>query len=131
MENDKVDFENWGNRKFKVHDNKPVLANKGEIWWCNLGKNIGFEEDGKGEEFERPVLVLKVFNSEICICVPLTSKEHNDKFHCKVQIDSGITSYAILSQIRNLSTRRFRRFVGSVPKNDRLAVIKRFYNLIE
>lgn len=130
MENEELNFKKWGIKKYKIYNYKPILVRRGQVWWCNLGKNIGFEEDGKGEESERPVLVLKVFNSEICICVPLTTKEHNDKFHCKVQIDSGIISYVILSQIRNLSTRRFRRFVGSVPKNDRLAVIKSVYNLI-
>ncbi len=24
-----------------------------EVWWCSLGLNIGFEQDGKGNDFSR------------------------------------------------------------------------------
>jgi len=30
---------------------------KRETWICNIGENIGFEEDGKGNEFTRPVII--------------------------------------------------------------------------
>jgi hypothetical protein len=26
-----------------------------EIWWACLGANIGFEQNGKNENFERPI----------------------------------------------------------------------------
>jgi hypothetical protein len=41
--------------KFRVHER--------EIWWCSMGVNIGDEEDGKNELFERPVLILRKFNN--------------------------------------------------------------------
>ena len=36
-----------------------------EVYWCILGENIGDEENGKGEGFKRPVLVIKKFNNNI------------------------------------------------------------------
>ena len=52
----------------------PVLFPQlGEIWMCALGKNIGREQNGGGESFSRPMLVIKKFNNEIfghCLCQP-------------------------------------------------------------
>jgi hypothetical protein len=31
---------------------------KREIWWCSLGVNVGFEQDGTGTNYDRPVLVI-------------------------------------------------------------------------
>jgi mRNA interferase MazF len=63
------DFDNWNNLKKQI--NKRVgefLYHAGDIWWCELGKNIGHEQDGKGVTFERPVLVVKDL---ISMCVSL------------------------------------------------------------
>ena len=103
-------IENNGQEK-KFHER--------EIWWCSLGENIGFEEDGKHDNFERPILVLRKFNSGMFLGLPLTSKKHQDIFH------SGFTlkllnenneleekeSFAILSQLRILSSKRMVRRV--------------------
>ena len=37
------------------------------------GKNIGFEQNGKGSNFVRPILVLRKFNSSIFWGLPLTT----------------------------------------------------------
>src|ERR1700731_1059849 len=59
MEND---FDRW-NRIKKATDAADEAARlyfrEGEIWWVRLGKNIGYETDGKSREFTRPVIILK------------------------------------------------------------------------
>ncbi len=35
-----------------------------EAWIASMGKNIGREQNGSGESFSRPVLVVKKFNNE-------------------------------------------------------------------
>src|SRR3972149_11433241 len=45
-----------------------------EIWWCSLGCNIGYEQDGKHELFERPVLIVRKFNADLFWGLPLSSK---------------------------------------------------------
>ena len=51
-----------------------ALFHEREVWWCSLGANIGFEQDGGGEDFERPVVILKKFNLDACLIVPLTAR---------------------------------------------------------
>jgi mRNA interferase MazF len=44
---------------------KIVQVNEAGVYWCSFGENIGFEQNGKGEYFLRPVLILKKFNNNI------------------------------------------------------------------
>ena len=43
---------------------------KKDIWWVSVGVNVGFEEDGKNDNFVRPVLVLKKFNNDMFLGIP-------------------------------------------------------------
>ena len=61
------DFDKWNEKKKQI-DAKGCgpFFHEREIWWSSLGFNVGFEQDGKGEKFGRPVLVFKQENySEI------------------------------------------------------------------
>ena len=69
--------------------------------------NVGFEADGKHENFERPVLVLKRHNEETALVVTLTSKNKNSKWF--LQVDEEGKFFANLSQIKLLSSKRFLR----------------------
>ena len=56
------DFDKWNETKKLVHkDGTDKFYHTREIWWCALGINVGFEQDGSGEEYRRPVLILKGF----------------------------------------------------------------------
>jgi len=53
-------FDVWNQDKQFI-DQQPLpnfYLNPREIWFTKMGKNVGFEEDGK-DSFLRPVLVLK------------------------------------------------------------------------
>lgn len=68
-------FDEWNIQKQEINlREKLVLFREREIWWCSIGKNIGAEQDGKNEFFERPVLVCKKYNNEQFFGFPLTSK---------------------------------------------------------
>ena len=57
------DFDKWNLEKKSIHSNQEFpFYNEREIWWCSLGVNVGFEQDGTGQKFDRPVLVIKGFN---------------------------------------------------------------------
>ena len=57
------DFEEWNKikKEIELSDYIPYF-DIGEIWWCALGVNIGVEVDGKGNDYLRPVLILKKYN---------------------------------------------------------------------
>ena len=56
----KKDFRRWHDKK-EIINRIPKLPffHEREIWFCHLGVNVGFEEDGRGEDFLRPVVVVR------------------------------------------------------------------------
>ena len=105
------DFNSWNVRKQVIHSSdreKEFYIHEREIWWCSLGINVGDEEDGKNDLFERPVLVLKKFNRSIVLVVPLTTKIKQNRYYFPfIYDDMGFA--VILSQLRLVSTKRFTR----------------------
>lgn len=50
------DFDSWNSQKKNIHtkgENK--FYHPREIWWCSLGINVGFEQDGTGQNIEMRV----------------------------------------------------------------------------
>ena len=112
-------FDNWNKNK-KILDKKDVddlkiFFNNRQIWWYAVGNNIGLEQNGSGENFERPVLILKKFNKNIFLGIPLTTKNKNLNlpFYLKLK-GAKIESIAILSQIRLFSSKRLLREIETI-----------------
>ncbi len=105
------DFDTWNKNK-KELEKAPITkyVHPREIWWCSLGLNVGAEIDGKNENFERPVIIMKVYNKETAVILPLTTKEKTDRFHYKVQTEERVI-WAKLSQMRVISNKRLLRKV--------------------
>ncbi|OGI57155.1 hypothetical protein A3B85_02340 [Candidatus Nomurabacteria bacterium RIFCSPHIGHO2_02_FULL_37_13] len=126
----KKHFDSW-NKKKKVLDQKEVseqmFFNEREIWWGSIGVNIGYEQDGKNDNFERPLLIVKKFNRSIVWIVPLTTIAKDNKFHHKLK-KSG--SFVILSQIRLVSTKRFLRLVETINENEFRDIISKIKNFL-
>ena len=84
------DFDTWNVIKKKVDEkniDRDLFFYEREVWWCSLGLNIGVESDGKNEHFERPVWIIKKFNSDMLWVVPLTSKERKGPHYKKINHD--------------------------------------------
>ena len=109
------DFDSWGKEKKHLesvgHDT--LSFHEREIWWCSIGINLGDEQDGKNELFERPVLIIKKFNNKVCWVLPMTTKQKDGIYYHQLEHDGKIFS-VILSQIRLVSVKRFRRFVRKI-----------------
>ena len=90
------DFESWNKIKQKLDkQNVHVFAHPREIWWSSIGINIGAEINGKHENFERTVIVMKVYNTETLLVLPITTKEKNDTFHHKISTEQK--TYPVIS----------------------------------
>ncbi len=95
------DFEKWHIQKMGLHENKSrAFFSEREIWFATLGVNIGFEQDGKGEDFLRPVIVLKKFNKEVFLSVPITKIKKVGNYYFQFVYKEVESRTAILSQIR-------------------------------
>ena len=107
----KESFDQWNILKKQLDGTGRVFfVHPREIWWCSLGVNIGAEIDGKNENFERPVIVMRVYNRESLIVLPLTTKEKNDEFHRKIETENKVV-WAKLTQTRVMSRKRVFRKV--------------------
>ncbi len=106
------DFDSWNNEKKNLENtgHEILSFHEREIWWCSICYNLGDEQDGKNELFERPVLILKKFNSKICWALPMTTKQKEGLYYHKLEHDGQVFS-VILSQLRLVSVKRFRRYI--------------------
>lgn len=103
------DFDGWNKKKQYIETNhRLVYAYPREVWWCSLGINVGAEIDGKNEHFERPVIVMKVYNKETMVILPVTTKEKKDVFHFETKMD-GRFVWVKLTQARVISNKRLLR----------------------
>ena len=74
-------FVAWTKIKVMVHlSEREIYPKIKEIWWASLGQNIGVEINGKNENFERPVAVIKVFNRFGVLVAPISSTVKEDKY---------------------------------------------------
>jgi mRNA-degrading endonuclease toxin of MazEF toxin-antitoxin module len=117
----KKDYKKWMSKKSGINNDKvrPFFHER-EVWFSSLGENVGFEQDGNGENFLRPVLILKKFNNEIVWALPLTRTEKKNKYYFQL---SSTGSVAILSQIRLVDAKRLQYKIGDV-KEDEFSKIK-------
>lgn len=120
------DFNKWNTEKQYINstDHHPYFSER-EIWWCALGVNIGVEVDGKNGKFERPALILKYLNKDMTLVVPLTTKSKEDKNHIQIRIED-MTSYAKISQIKVISSKRLLRKISTLPEDEFLKVKQKF-----
>jgi mRNA interferase MazF len=113
-------FDVWNEEK-KVKDNLIIkddfFYHSRELWWCSVGVNIGVEADGKNENFERPILIIRKFNKDMFWGVPLTSKEKFGEFYHKLLYDSG-TAWINLSQLKIFSSKRLIRKIREIPEEE-------------
>ena len=127
------DFDKWNELKKNIDiqpDNKRLFPNTGEVWMCSLGKNIGFEQNGGGNNFSRPVLVVKKFNNQMFWVIPLSTKQKKLDFYFNFTDVSGQKVSGILAQLRLLSTKRFNRKMYNLSAEDLKHIGKKLKNFL-
>ena len=100
------DFLTWAKLKTSINQeiDRPIFKER-EIWWVSIGVNVGDEEDGKGDKFLRPVLVIRKFNKNLFLGVPLTKKVKENPFYFKLEVKDNIVC-AMISQLRLFDSKR-------------------------
>lgn len=101
------DFDGWNTKKKAINEvTGTALFHEREVWWCVLGANIGFEQDGGKGDFARPVVILKKFNLDAGLIVPLTAQPKKGKYYISVGKIDDRDAVAVLSQIRFVDRKR-------------------------
>ncbi len=109
-------FGDWILLKDKLHNrNKIPVFKQAEIWWCSIGFNVGHEENGKNQLFNRPILVLRKFNNHLFLGVPLTSKIKENIFYRKISF-KGMMQSVMIAQMRVMDSKRLTHKMGEMSE---------------
>ncbi|MEA2073258.1 MAG: type II toxin-antitoxin system PemK/MazF family toxin [Campylobacterota bacterium] len=113
-------YDEWNVvKKEMANQDKRLIFKVREIFWLRIGQNVGYETDGKGDSFLRPVLVLRKFSKDTFLGIPLTTSHKDDMFHFRFQMtNSEKISYATLSQVKLFDTKRLHNKLGKISVSD-------------
>ncbi len=124
-------FDQWNRQKKYLHlQKKQRFFRERDIFYAALGTNIGFEQDGKGGQFLRPIVILKKFSNSVFIAIPLTRTSKTGKFYFQFSFLREQESVAILSQMRLLDAKRLSHKIGRISKEDFAKLYKKTSELV-
>jgi mRNA interferase MazF len=126
------EYDNWNTVKKRIENSDHIAPyyKDGDIWWISIGYNIGCEIYGKGKDYARPVLVLKRFNQESFIGVPLSSKYHRSRYYIPIIVKNKKV-FALISQIRLFSTKRMIYKHTELDVKDYRRVLDNVFDILE
>jgi mRNA interferase MazF len=97
---------------------------------CSIGENVGYENDGKGRGFQRPVLIVSGINRYTCVVVPLSTTDKRTPYHYGFDGGTGKPSVALIRQVRVIDTSRLLRRIGKAQEPDLKAVKERLRRVL-
>ncbi len=122
--NELIQLIDWMSTKSRIQlSSRQLFPKRREIWWAYLGQNIGAEINGKNERFERPVLVIAVFNITTLFAAPITSTRSKHPFLIEFNHEGKNESVNIF-QLRTLSIKRFDRKISDMLETDFMKVVE-------
>ena len=105
-------FDGWNKVKKEIESSPPTISKfpqEGEVWMSNVGLNIGFEQNGVGKNFNRPVLILKRFHNKMFWALPLSTKQKYLDFYFNFTDPYNKKVSVIIAQIKLMSIKRMQR----------------------
>ncbi len=124
-------FDKWNSLKQKIDNKEQIIGySQRDILFISIGKNVGFESYGKGEEFLRPVLVVKKFGKDSFYGIPLSTNNKEGYFYYNFNYKKDIKSTAMLSQAKVFDSKRIKYRSGQIRKKDFEKLIKKFFEVI-
>jgi mRNA interferase MazF len=125
------EYYSWNEQKISINsDKKKLFFHEREVWFASLGLNIGFEQNGRGNNFLRPVLVLKKFSKDLLWVVPLSTAQKTGKYYYSIMV-RNVENVALLSQIRLIDSKRLQYKIGDVEKDDFVKIKEKLKLLLE
>jgi len=128
-------FDEWNEIKKETQKDKAIVGFKNrDIFFIKMGENIGFEQNGKGDSFVKPIVIVKGFNRDIFFGIPLSTKVKDGKFYHEFKFNKNgktVTNIALLSQMRLYSSKRLLNKIGMMGKNDFEIMKRKFKKLID
>lgn len=112
-------FDEWNEVKKQVHSRNNIIHFKErEVYWASIGENVGFEQNGKGSDFSRPVLIIKKLNNHLFFGVPLSTQNRSGSFFYEFELQPNKISTALLVQAKVYDVKRLDQKIGMIQKDD-------------
>ena len=126
------DFDAWNVQKKEIHSiDTHMKFYEREVWWVRLGANIGVEIDGRHELFLRPVIVIRKFNKDMAIVVPITTQDKTSRYYFGVVGTEQKIYKVCLSQIKTISSKRLLRKIDTIRESDYRALLDMICAMIQ
>ena len=127
-------FHSWNEIKKETHQrDRKVGYKEREVFWTRIGYNVGSEEYGKGNEFQRPVIIIKKLTKELFFGIPLsTVLKEGDYFYTftyTTKKDEMKKVSAMLLQLRVFDKRRLMGRIGMIAKEDQRIILQKLQKL--
>lgn len=112
-------FDKWNEVKKRTEQKEDTAYfREREIYWANIGENIGYEQNGKGEDFMRPLLVFRKYSNKLFCGIPLSTTIREGSFFFNFQFLEERESSALLVQAKTFDVKRLDRKIGMIGKDD-------------
>jgi len=112
-------FDDWNIVKQRTEQKLHIVNFKErEIFWANIGENIGFEQSGKGDDFMRPLLIFRKYSNKLFCGIPLSTTLREGTFFYSFEFLENKKSSALLVQAKTFDAKRLDRKIGMINKKD-------------
>ena len=129
----KTEFDKWNMEKQKLDSEEYSNENfpqKGEVWMCAIGKNIGFEQNGIGNNFSRPVAIITRFNNKMFWVVSLSTKQKKFDFYYNFTDPNNQKVSIIIAQMKLFSLKRLKRKMYNLSEVDFRNVLQKIKDFL-
>ncbi len=128
-------YDEWNTIKKETSKEKVLVGFKNrDIFYIKMGQNVGFEQNGKGNNFVRPVVIFKKFNKNMFFGIPLSTQIKEGKFYYYFEFKKKnliSKNIALLSQMKLYSSNRLLNKIGVMNNKDFEAMKEEFKKLID
>ncbi|MBN2825775.1 MAG: sulfate adenylyltransferase subunit CysN [Campylobacterales bacterium] len=126
------EFDKWNDYKKSIdHKDKILKFRERDILFVSVGKNVGYEQYGKGEEFLRPVLVYKKFNTRTFLGIPLSTIPKEGSYYYAFNYTKDTISIANFSQMKTFDIKRAKYVSGNIKEKDFRELSQKLIKLLE
>ena len=124
-------FDIWNDvKKTTEEETKKVYFKERDIFWMKIGENIGNEQNGKGDKFQRPVLVVKKYSTQMFLGIPLSTTPKDGSFFFQFDFIGG-RSTALLVQHKLFSSKRCMKKIGKIDESSFKKLKEKLIELIK
>jgi len=125
-------YDEWNVVKKEIAEENYFVGFKTrDIFNMKIGQNIGFEQNGKGKDFVRPVLIYKKLTKDMFIGIPLTTTKRDGSFFYNFNFIPNKLSVAILIQARLFSSKRLLNKIGTIDKENYEKLKEKYLELLK